>query len=405
MKLQYNNLKFKDHDEYRLKVFFKTKYYFYLDKADIIQKISKFKIDKDDASIIYLDTDDKKAASNFDLFIEQGLDNLINTNKDKKTTYIYEELIPLIGTNEYGIVDRDTSVIEIKPSTGCNLSCVFCSVSEGVNDKIDYLVEPDYLIKEIKKLVKKKTSENIEINIGPQGEPLLYPDIVYLITELKKIPKIKVISMNSNGRLLTKQLVQDLMNAGLDRINLSVHNVDETKQKQLSGSALSLKQLKELIEFSKGKLDFLLAPVYVPKLNEDIDGLIDFAKSYKNNFPIIGIQNFLNYKGGRNPVKQKSFEDFYFMLKQLEKKYNIRLKLNPEDFDIKPDKVLAKPFKKGEIIEATVKIPGRRHKESIASASSRAITIFDCDFATYQNKKIKIKLLRDKHNIFSGVLV
>ena len=405
MELQYNNLNFKDYDEYRLKVFFKQKYYFYLDKADIIQKIAKFKIDKDDTSIIYFDTDEKKAASNFDLFIEQGLDNLINSNKDKKTTYIYEDLIPLIGTNEFGIVDRDTSVIEIKSSTGCNLSCVFCSVSEGVNDKIDYLVEPDYLISEVKKLIKKKTSENIEINIGPQGEPLLYPDLVYIITELKKIPKIKIISMNSNGRLLTKQLVQDLINAGLDRINLSVHNTDEVKQKELSGSALSLERLKELIDFSKGKLDFLLAPVYVPKLNEDIDGLIDFAKSYKNNFPIIGIQNFLNYKGGRNPVKQKSFEDFYFMLKQLEKKYNIRLKLKPGDFDINPDKVLIKPFKKGNIIEAIIRIPGRRNKESVASAKDRAITVFDCDFATHKNKKVKIKLLRDKHNIFSGVLV
>jgi len=405
MELQYNNLNFKDYDEYRLKVFFKQKYYFYLDKADIIQKIAKFKIDKDDTSIIYFDTDEKKAASNFDLFIEQGLDNLINSNKDKKTTYIYEDLIPLIGTNEFGIVDRDTSVIEIKPSTGCNLSCVFCSVSEGVNNKIDYLVEPCYLAAEVKKLVKKKTSENIEINIGPQGEPLLYPDIVYLITELKKIPKIKIISMNSNGRLLTKQLVQDLISAGLDRINLSVHNTDEVKQKELSGSALTLKRLKELIDFSKGKLDFLLAPVYVPKLNEDIDGLIDFAKSYRNNFPIIGIQNFLNYKGGRNPVKQKSFDDFYFMLKQLEKKYDIRLKLKPEDFDIHPDKVLTKPFKKGNIIEAIVRIPGRRNKECIAYAKDRAITVFNCDFAAHKNKKVKIKLLRDKHNIFSGVLV
>jgi len=292
------------------------------------------------------------------------------------------------------------TLLEIKPSTGCNLSCVFCSVSEGINDKIDYLVEPDYLVSEIAELVKLKKSKSIEINIGPQGEPLLYPDLCYLIEELKKIPKIDIISMNSNGRLLTKELIDKLIEAGLDRINVSFHSMNEETQKKVSGSAMSISNFKELVVYAKDRIEIFLAPVYIPKLNENIEPLIEFAKSYKTGNRIIGIQNFLNYKGGRNPVKQISFDDFYEMLAKLEKKHNIKLKLNPEDYNIVEDKVLTKPFKKNQTVDAVIKLPGRRNNEVIAEAKNRSITVYDCKFEA--GKEIRVKLTRDKHNIFSG---
>jgi len=398
--LQYSNIKFVNYDKEKIKVIFKQKYYFFLNKAKLINRIGKFEIDKKDNSIINFNAPLKRSQTRFELFIEEGLDNLYNSNKNKKTYYIYEGVVPLIGTNEFGIIDRNTSILEIKPSTGCNLSCVFCSVSEGINDKIDYLVEPDYLVSEIAELVKLKKSKSIEINIGPQGEPLLYPDLCYLIEELKKIPKIDIISMNSNGRLLTKELIDKLIEAGLDRINVSFHSMNEETQKKVSGSAMSISNFKELVVYAKDRIEIFLAPVYIPKLNENIEPLIEFAKSYKTGNRIIGIQNFLNYKGGRNPVKQISFDDFYEMLAKLEKKHNIKLKLNPEDYNIVEDKVLTKPFKKNQTVDAVIKLPGRRNNEVIAEAKNRSITVYDCKFEA--GKEIRVKLTRDKHNIFSG---
>jgi uncharacterized Fe-S cluster-containing radical SAM superfamily enzyme len=401
--LQYSNVKFVDFDEEKVKVIFKERYYFFLDKAMLIMRIGKFEISKEDSSIINFNAPLKRSQTRFDNFIDIGLGNLFNSNKNKKTIYIYEGLVPLIGTNEFGIVDRNTSTLEVKPLTGCNLNCVFCSVSEGVNAKIDYLVEPDYLVEEIKKVVELKESEFIEINIGPQGEPLLYPDLVYFIQELKKIKKINIVSMNSNGRILTKELLDDLINAGLDRINLSVHSMNEDKQKELSGSAMPITRLKELIKYSSNRIEIFLAPLYIPKLNEDIEPLIEFAKSYKKGPRLIGIQNFLNYSGGRNPVKQISFDKFYDMLRSLEKKHNVKLKLSFRDYSIKEDNILVKPFKKGKVVDAIIKIPGRRDNEAIAVAQNRAITVYDCKFE--KDKKIRVKLTRDKHNIFSGTKI
>src|SRR3989339_751035 len=61
----------------------------------------------------------------------------------------------LLGANYFGLVDRGTNIIEVKPMTGCNLSCIYCSVDEGVTSarKTDYLVEAAYLVEEFRKLV------------------------------------------------------------------------------------------------------------------------------------------------------------------------------------------------------------------------------------------------------------
>ncbi|MHA1893480.1 MAG: hypothetical protein ACTSX4_03150, partial [Candidatus Helarchaeota archaeon] len=86
--------------------------------------------------------------------------NLTRTLKNRYTLrdviFIDEQLgVPLIGTTAFGIVYRNSNIIEIRPITGCPLNCIFCSVDEGshsVSRVRDYLVHEEYLIKEIKKL-------------------------------------------------------------------------------------------------------------------------------------------------------------------------------------------------------------------------------------------------------------
>ena len=60
-----------------------------------------------------------------------------------------------------------------------------------------------------------------------------------------------------------------------------------------------------------------------------------------------------------------------------------------------------KPFRKGEIIEAGIALPGRMKGEKIAVAKGRCISVMNCE----KEGRIRIKIVRTKHNIFSGVLV
>lgn len=211
--------------------------------------------------------------------------------------------------------------------------------------------------------------------------------------------------MNSNGSMLTKELVDKLFFAGLGRINLSINSVSDEMEKKLCGSNANLASVLKMAEYACDKFQVMPAPVIVPGLNDDeqnVDALIKLGLRLKKEFPHIGIQNFLEYSGGRIPVKKaRSMDDFYKWLVLFEKTHNIRLKLTNLDFNIFPDKVLDSPMSKDDVVRALIKCPGRKNGEIVCVANDRCITVRGC---TVSKGTIKVKIVRDKHNIFVGVM-
>ena len=399
-RISYKDLKFKEQlgEPEIIRASFLNNYYFDIPANDL-SAIAKYELEKGD---IIFDCSEKKANNKMNLIIENGFSNLIHRVRNKKTIYIHKNSeIPLIGTNEFGLVDRGSNIIEIKPLTGCNLSCIFCSVKEGKNDKIDILVEEEYLVEEFKKLAEIK-EHDVEANIGPQGEPLLYPNLVKLVNDIHKIPNVKVISINTNGLTLNPKLIDQLKEAGLTRINLSLHALNKKLASELADGPYNINHILKMIKYCEDKIDVLLAPVFIPGKNEEeLDSIIELSKTIKNKkYPTIGIQNYLNYKGGRNIAKQMPWENFYDLLKQKEKEHNVKLIVTENIFNIQSDKTLEKPFRKGQIIEAEILSCGRRKNEYLAVAKNRCITVIN---PKKTKGKIKIKLIRDKHNIFLGV--
>ncbi len=318
-----------------------------------------------------------------------------------------ESGFPLIGSGAFGIVYRNASIIEIKPITGCNLNCVFCSVDEGIDSKktVDFIVEKDYLVEELKKLVDFVGEEDIEIHIGPHGEPLLYPQLAELVSAISKIKNVKIISMDTNGTLLNEKKVDELAAAGLTRINISINSLSPENSKKIAGCNYDIERIKRIAEYIPKKLDLIIAPVLVPGFNDaDIEEIIEFAlKINKRNEIKLGIQNFLKYRGGRNPAKQLSWKKFYARLEELEKKHDTKLILSHTDFNIRKTKPLPKPFKKGQRISARIVCEGRLPNERIAVADERTITLVKCNERI--GKEVRVKILRDKHNIFAGIVV
>ena len=96
-----------------------------------------------------------------------------------------------------------------------------------------------------------------------------------------------------------------------------------------------------------------------------------------------------------------SWEDFYTQLNNLEKKHNINLRLKKEDFNIHRTRELPKPFKVDDIVKATIQSPDRFKNSVIAVARGRNISVPNCKFK--KDKKISVKITRDKHNIFNGI--
>ena len=212
------------------------------------------------------------------------------------------------------MIDRGTNIIEVKPITSCNISCIFCSVDEGPYSrrKADFVVEKDYLVDEFRKIVEFKGSNNIDAHINAQGEPTLYADMVELVRDIMSVKGVKRSSIDTNGTLLTKQLIDELAGAGLTRINLSLNALDPEKAQKLAGYPYNLNKVLEIAKYIPTKMDLIIAPVWVPGYNDDeMPKLAKFAQEIGagKNCPPIGIQNLLNYRFGRNPVDSVSMED------------------------------------------------------------------------------------------------
>lgn len=347
----------------------------------------------------------EKAETKFSYLLTKYFQHLTNKLTGNKTTYIHQNSgIPLIGNVAFGIAYRNTSIIEIKPMTSCNLNCVYCSVSEGLQSKKnDFIVEKDYLVAELKKVIAF-VNEPVEIHVGVQGEPFLYAGLEELISDLQRMKLVHRISIDTNATLLTKKTIDRLSKKSKLQLNVSLDSLDPILAKKMAGIlSYNLEHVKEMIAYAAEKMNVIVVPVLVPGWNEEeIERIILWIKSLKKQ-PLIGIQNFLKYKTGRHPTKEWNWNQFYARLEKLEQKYDLKLKLSAEDFQIKKTKPLLKPFQDEEVVSAVIKCPDRFPHTCIAVSKNRNISVINCD--TKIGKEVKIKIIRDKHNIFSGKLM
>jgi uncharacterized Fe-S cluster-containing radical SAM superfamily enzyme len=378
-----------------LRIHFQKLYYFLVPLSKV-EKIGQFRLESN--AISFESISQIKAENKFQKLINTYFSGIISKISGFPVTYVHQNSgIPLIGSLSFGIIDKGTDILEIKPITGCNIDCIFCSVDEGASTRKnrDFLVEKDYLIHELKEVLEyKKTDCSIYIN--PHGEPLLYPDIAGLVRQIKSLDYAKEITVITNGLLLSEQLAIDLIDAGLDGLNISISSLDKSKAGKLSNChGYNIDKIINTILKIKEDIKITVTPVMVQGINEeDIENLVSFC--VKNDIEIL-IQNFQHNKRGRNPAKEMHMDKFYSMLKSLEKKHNTCL---IKKFEIGKTKELPKPFKKGDIIRPENIIDGRYSGEKIIVSKARTITV------NSPNDNIsKVRITSDKHNIFYGTLI
>ncbi|MEA3514825.1 MAG: radical SAM protein [Nanoarchaeota archaeon] len=398
VRLEFQDFRFEEQDDY-IRAHFLKIFFFDIPISDLA-KIAEFDVEKH--AIIFKHTKQHKAENRFNYLISIGFSHLKNKISGKNAVYIHRNSgIPLIGTNYFGLVDRDTNIIEIKPVTSCNIDCIYCSVAQEKRS-VDFVVEKDYLVEEFKKLARHKNLDTIEAHIGGQGEPLLYGDIIELIRGISKVPGVKTISIDTNGTLLSEKLIDDLADAGLTRINLSINAMDPELAKKISSFPLNIERIKLLAKYIASKIDLVIAPVLVQGINDkEIPKIIQFAKEIKQDHEVwMGIQNFLSYRFGRNPAKQMEWDDFFALLKNWEDEFDVNLTKIPILFIQSPK--LPRPFKKGNIIKAELVCKGRFRNEMLAVAHGRVIAIPNC---SKEKGMVRIEIQRSKDNIFRGQVI
>src|SRR3989338_4685721 len=315
--------------------------------------------------------------------------------------------IPLIGAIHIGVIDRGSNLLQVRASTYCNMKCTFCSTAANSFEihHYNYEVELNYLVDWIKEVIKLKNNQVNQINIDSVGEPTAYPKIAELVRECKNLPQIEIVTMQSNGTLLNEKLIKSLEEAGLNRINFSIHSLEKEQSKTLFGAQNY--NLKKTIEncrlINNSKIGLNLTPVYLPGINDNqIGSLIGFAKELNCR---ISIQKYEIYKYSRKEKKAKAqnWYKFYKYLEELEKKHNYKLKLGPSDFKIYKSPKIPLTLKRGEVTTGYVVMPGWIKNEVIAVANNRTVTVLNC--CSNPGERIRIKILETKDSIYIGIKV
>ena len=374
---------------------------FYFDIAkEVLGKLGSYAIEDHAINI------DAKAEARFNRLLLSGFNHLVHMITKKPATYIHRNSgLPLVGNNSFGIVDRNTNIIEVKPITGCNLDCIYCSVPD-CNRVRDYVVEEEYLIEELNRVIKHKECDDIEVHIGVHGEPFLYADMVKFVKDIRNIREVKRVSVDTNGMMLSESYIDELVKSGITKFNVSINTLDQKKARQIANASYNVSHVKKMVEYlSKNHPDKVhIAPVVMFGMNEeDMAELIKFAK--KNHIRCY-IQNFLEYSGGLKPVKQKQWEYFMNFLRDLEKKHKAKLLIDfKKDFQLKETKPLPKFFKKNDVINAQIVCEGRMKNEWVAAFRDRTISFTEKNRKLSIGKQVKLKIVSLKHNISVGVLL
>ena len=127
----------------------------------------------------------------------------------------------------YGRVHRD---MRVSLTDRCSLRCNYCMPADFA-DWIpgDHLLTTD----ELMLILDVATGMGIEQVRLTGGEPLLRPDVVEVVRRINGLPHAPKISLTSNG-LRLPQLAQQLADAGLERVNVSLDTLDPERFKQMT---------------------------------------------------------------------------------------------------------------------------------------------------------------------------
>lgn len=171
----------------------------------------------------------------------------------------------------------------ISPSQLCNFKCHFCAQSLSKEKKKEQgfvAINQDFeVFKKIAEQSKKFPDKYKRILLTGLGEPLLNPRIVDMVRLLSEYQVSEKLEIFTNGALLTPELSEGLIDAGLTRLRVSVQGTDASKYKEHCGADIDfdkfVENLRYFYEKSRGKCS-----IYIKIIEEELENDEDRQKFF-----------------------------------------------------------------------------------------------------------------------------
>lgn len=171
--------------------------------------------------------------------------------------------------------NRSIDYLRISVTDRCDLRCTYC-IPKGFTE----FEKPAHWLSfdEIERIVSQFAALGTRRFRLTGGEPLLRKNIVELVAKLKRIPGVEDLSLSSNATQL-EHYAQDLRQAGLDRLNISLDSLSQYNLEKITGSNVQAKIMAGLkAAQNSGFKQIKINMVALKAINEhEIDKMVEFC--------------------------------------------------------------------------------------------------------------------------------
>ncbi len=180
---------------------------------------------------------------------------------------------------------RPLTELRISVTHTCNYRCIFCH-REGMNDSPKEISVHDW--EKIFQAAKELGIRKIKIT---GGEPLLYPQIVEFVQTAKKY--FEEVSLTTNG-YYHQEYAKKLKDAGIDRINVSLHTLNDNVYEKITGVKGLLKVIKGVESAISHGIFVKINVLILNGFNEgEVKSFIKFAREKDVNIQFIEYEPLL----------------------------------------------------------------------------------------------------------------
>ncbi|XP_031758358.1 molybdenum cofactor biosynthesis protein 1 isoform X3 [Xenopus tropicalis] len=229
----------------------------------------------------------------------------------ERKRFVKEQPVPFSAflTDSFG---RQHNYLRISLTEKCNLRCQYCMPEEGVQltPKSELLTT-----QEIVALARLFVQEGVNKIRLTGGEPLIRPDVVDIVAQLRKLEGLKTIALTTNGINLARQLPK-LKDAGLDVLNISLDTLVPAKFEFI----VRRKGFHKVMEGIHRAIDLGYSPVKVNcvvmrGLNED--ELLDFVALTEKQPLEVRFIEYMPFDGNKwNFKKMVSYQEMLDTIRQ-----------------------------------------------------------------------------------------
>lgn len=148
---------------------------------------------------------------------------------------------------------RTPFIINIDPCDTCNFQCKFCPTGDRelmrrTKGRGHGSMDLDLYKKLIDDICTFEDKVKV-IRLYKDGEPLLNPHFAEMVRYAKQSGCCERVDTTTNASLLTHELSDQIIKAGLDRINISIEGVNREQYQEFSRYPLSYEKLVDQIRY------------------------------------------------------------------------------------------------------------------------------------------------------------